>query len=252
MRAAGVPARVVSGYLGGDWVRPLGGPGYLDLRQDDAHAWSEVWIEAEGWQRVDPSRWIPSSRGGGMRATSPLGGLGWLERQWWALDLAWGRWWLGFDREGQNALLERLLGEHRYLVGALVMSAVGLGLASAVGVLGWLRRQPGGDPPRREIEHCLAALARHGLVPEEGDTLPRFGARLSASHPGLAQRLEAVITPYQRWRYGPGARRPQEARRLAGQLRRQRRELERALRRQWQHPQAPQGRTGRMPEPSAR
>jgi len=236
MRAAGMPARVVSGYRGGDWVQPLGGPGYLDLRQNDAHAWSEVWIKAEGWIQVDPTTWIASSRGGGLRAGTRVGGIGWLERQWWALDIAWSRWWLGFDRQGQEALLQRLLGEHRNLVGILVISAVGLGLAGAVGVLGWLRRRPGGDPPRREIERCLAALARRGFVPEAGDTLPRFTARLATSHPSLATRLEALITPYQHWRYGPGPRRPQEARNLAGQLRLQRRELERTLRREAQRP----------------
>lgn len=232
MRAAGIPARVVSGYHGGDWVQPIGGPGYLDLRQDDAHAWSEVWTEAEGWRQVDPTTWIASSRGGGQPAPSRVGGLGWLERQWWALDLAWGRWWLGFDRQGQAALLQQLLGEHRNLVGVLVMAAVALALASAVAAMGWLRQRPDGDPPRRELEQCLAALARQGLVPEAGETLPRFSARLATSNPALASRLEAVITPYQRWRYGSGPREARAAQRLASQLRLERRELEQLLQRQ--------------------
>ena len=232
MRAAGVPARVVSGYQGGTWVQPLAGAGYLDLRQDNAHAWSEVWVEAEGWRRVDPSTWIAPGRGGGLRAAQGRGAAGWLERQWWALDLAWGRWWLGFDREGQEALLQRLLGERRNLVGVLVLAAVSGGLGISVSVLGWLRKRPEGDPPRRELERALAALARRGLVPEGGESLRGFSARLGHSEPELGALMRALAEPYQLWRYGTGGRSAREARLLSASLRRHRRGLERALRRQ--------------------
>jgi transglutaminase-like putative cysteine protease len=232
MRAAGVPARVVSGYQGGTWVQPLGGPSYLDLRQDNAHAWSEVWVEGEGWRRVDPTTWIAPSRGGGLRAAPARGAAGWLKRQWWALDLAWGRWWLGFDREGQEALLQQLLGERRNLVGVLVLAAVTGGLGISVSVQAWLRRRPGGDPPRRELERALAALARRGLVPEAGETLRSFSARLGHSEPELGALLRALAEPYQLWRYGTGGRSAREARLLSASLRRHRRGLERALRRQ--------------------
>lgn len=232
MRAAGVPARVVSGYQGGTWVQPLGGPGYLDLRQDNAHAWSEVWLDAQGWVRVDPSAWIATGRSGGLGAVPAGSAVNWLERQWWALDLAWGRWWLGFDREGQEALLQRLLGDRRNLVGVLVLAAVSVGLGISVSVLGWLRKRPVGDPPRLELERTLAALARRGMVPEAGETLERFSARLEEREPELGALLRAIVAPYQLWRYGPGARPARQARRLGASLRRQRVALERGLRRQ--------------------
>jgi hypothetical protein len=212
--------------------RLLAGAGYLDLRQDNAHAWSEVWLEAEGWRRVDPSTWIAPARSGGLRAAPARGAVGWLERQWWALDLAWGRWWLDFDREGQEALLQRLLGERRNLVGVLVLAAVSGGLGISVSVLSWLRRRPEGDPPRRELERALAALARRGVVPEAGETLGGFSARLEQSEPELGALLRAVAEPYQLWRYGKGARPAREAQLLSANLRRHRRGLERALRRQ--------------------
>ena len=234
MRAAGVPARVVSGYQGGTWVQPFGGAGYLDLRQDNAHAWSEVWVEEEGWRRVDPSTWIAAARGGGLRAAPTRGTAGWLERQWWALDLAWGRWWLGFDREGQEALLQRLLGERRNLVGGLVLAAVTVALGGSVSVVGWLRKQPAGDPPRRQLERALAALAQQGLVPEAGETLRSFSARLEHSEPELGALLRTLAEPYELWRYGPGSRSALEARRLSASLGRHRRRLERALRRRLQ------------------
>jgi hypothetical protein len=52
MRAAGVPARVVTGYQGGD-MNPVDGK--FTVRQSDAHAWSEVFIAGRGWIRVDPT-----------------------------------------------------------------------------------------------------------------------------------------------------------------------------------------------------
>jgi transglutaminase-like putative cysteine protease len=59
MRAAGVPARVVTGYFGGEW-NPVGG--YLIVRQSDAHAWTEVWLEGKGWTRIDPTAVIAPER----------------------------------------------------------------------------------------------------------------------------------------------------------------------------------------------
>jgi transglutaminase-like putative cysteine protease len=230
MRAAGLPARVVSGYQGGEWVVPWGGAGYLDLRQDNAHAWSEVWLPGEGWRRVDPSAWIAAGPGSGLLAEGRRGPLAWLVRQWWGLDLAWGRWWLGFDRNAQEALLQRLLGGRREWVGVVTLATVAAGLGGSLVVLGRLGRRPEGDAPRRELERSLALLARHGLVPEPGDTLPRFLRRAGRRHPPLAADLEGLLEPYQHWRFGPGPRPRGQGRRLAGELRRRRRRLQRLLR----------------------
>ena len=59
MRAAGVPARVVTGYLGGEW-NPVGG--YLIVRQSEAHAWTEVWLDGQGWTRIDPTAVVAPER----------------------------------------------------------------------------------------------------------------------------------------------------------------------------------------------
>lgn len=233
MRAAGVPARVVSGYRGGDWVVPLGGSGYLDLRQGDAHAWSEVWLPGEGWRRVDPTAWVPAPLGEERGARS--GALRWLQQQWWGLDLAWTRLWLSTDPLGQEALLQRLLGAWRPWLGALVLAGLALALALAVAVLAALqRRAMGRDPWRRELERSLAPLARRGLAPQPGETLPRFAARAAERWPALAPDLEALVALYQRHRFaleapgsGPGRRWRAEA-----ALRRQRRRLGRRLQRQ--------------------
>src|SRR6185503_872374 len=59
MRAVGIPARVVTGYLGGEY-NPAGG--YWIVRQSDAHAWTEVWLEPDGWTRIDPTAVVAPER----------------------------------------------------------------------------------------------------------------------------------------------------------------------------------------------
>ena len=59
MRAAGIPARVVIGYQGGEWNEEVG---YLSVYQYDAHAWSEIWIPQQGWVRFDPTAAVAPER----------------------------------------------------------------------------------------------------------------------------------------------------------------------------------------------
>jgi hypothetical protein len=204
MRAAGVPSRVVSGYLGGTWVEPLGGASYLELRQSDAHAWSEVWIEGTGWVAVDPSRWVveASPAAAPVAAAAARDPLGWVVRQWWGLDLAWTRWWLGYDARSQEALLARLLGDRLDGLGLLLLAAVGATLAAGLALLSWLRRRGEGDPLRRELDRCLLAFARRGWVPLPGETLPRLAARLRERWPALEPELGTFVACYEAQRFG--------------------------------------------------
>jgi transglutaminase-like putative cysteine protease len=227
MRAVGVPARVVSGYRGGQWVQPVGGTAYLDLRQADAHAWSEVWLQGEGWRRVDPTPWAEGDPLAGGTAGSSRGAawvpLGWLQQQWWGLDIAWARWWLGYDSERQNALINRLLGQQRQWLGLVVLLAVSASLAASLGGLGWLaRRRKGIDPLRLELERTLRVFARHGMVPLKGESLFGFAARLERQWPWLAAPLAAFVTLYQQQRFAAAPSRSggREARRRARALRR--------------------------------
>ncbi|MFD2273469.1 transglutaminase family protein [Undibacterium arcticum] len=59
MRALGIPARVVTGYQGGE-MNPI--DGYMTIRQSDAHAWAEVWLPQRGWLRVDPTAAVAPER----------------------------------------------------------------------------------------------------------------------------------------------------------------------------------------------
>jgi transglutaminase-like putative cysteine protease len=122
MRAAGVPARIVAGYLGGD-VNPYGG--YLVVRQSDAHAWCEVWLPARGWVRIDPTAAVAperlrrdvsgalspgeTTRTSSFLLTGPLGK--WLKSIQSAWDLAnsrWNQWVMGYSASEQIGLFSRL------------------------------------------------------------------------------------------------------------------------------------------------
>jgi transglutaminase-like putative cysteine protease len=116
MRAAGVPARVVTGYQGGE-KNPLGG--HYVIRGRDAHAWAEVWLAGQGWVRVDPTAAVAPSRvergiAGALPAHERIGGFvdaGWLmplRLTWDLVNNQWNVWVLGYDDDRQRRLLERL------------------------------------------------------------------------------------------------------------------------------------------------
>lgn len=226
LRAAGVPARVVSGYHGGRWVVSLGGEGYLDLRQSDAHAWTELWLPDQGWRAVDPSVWIAPQ---GLSQPRRIGWAAaeWLRQQWWGLDIAWTRLWLGFDRDSQESLLRRLLGPLLPWLGAVLLLAIAVALAGSLALLQWLQGRSQMDGGRRQLQRLLQLLARRGLVPEPGETLSRFAGRVEQRLPQLAPELQAFVALYQRQRFAPA---PAGGVSLVRQLRRHRRALGRRLR----------------------
>jgi transglutaminase-like putative cysteine protease len=219
MRAAGVPSRVVSGYLGGTWADPLGGANYLELRHSNAHAWSEVWLPGIGWQQVDPTTWVqgadaPGAGRGADHAVSPwplAQELRWLQRQWWGLDMAWSRWWLGFDRSSQDALLTWLLGANQWAVGWLVLAGVGVGL----GVGLWLlqrRNSRSSDPLERDVAELLHALKRLNVDPTAGETLDALVARAAQTFPALNSPLNELAASHAERRYGPAMPRGEQRR----------------------------------------
>jgi len=206
MRAAGLPARVVSGYRGGRWVEALGGQRYLELRQSDAHAWSEVWLPGSGWVSVDPSRWVGAQEGATLMRRSGSVPFVWLQQQWWALDLVWTRLWLGFDRNTQASLLQWLLGPLLPGLGFIVLLAVALTLGLGLGGLALLRRRSPVDASRRQLERLLDQLQRHGLEPRPGETLAGFATRLEQRWPDLGPQWRQLVSTYQRLRFAPPER----------------------------------------------
>lgn len=121
MRSAGIPARLVMGYQGGEW-NP--GVDYFMVRQSDAHAWAEIWVEDRGWTRIDPTASVAPDRidFGVQEAlgdddlaliNSPGRNRAWMRvlmQRWDSLGYSWNRWVLNYDTTKRTGVLERLLG----------------------------------------------------------------------------------------------------------------------------------------------
>jgi transglutaminase-like putative cysteine protease len=234
MRAAGVPARVVTGYQGGE-LNPLGG--YLIVRQLNAHAWAEAWLEPTGWTRIDPTAVLPVERielpddalVGRQDLAERLGipppdGVTRLIRQLGravdAVSNRWNEWVLGYGRQQQDLLLSLLgLGSMSWTeIGLLIVAAVSaLLLLAAVRIL-WVRRGPR-DPVTDDYRRFCRRLARCGLARAPGEAPSRFAARVAEQLPGAAAQAQLVTKLYIALRYGP-ERREEWLRRLHRAVRR--------------------------------
>jgi transglutaminase-like putative cysteine protease len=209
MRAAGVPARVVTGYQGGEF-NPVGG--HYVVRQADAHAWAEIWLEAKGWVRVDPThavaptrieRGIDAMEGNDIEALRELRQPGWLRDVRWGMDGVvhhWHRWVLQYDHRMQAQLLRQVGLGGKLMPTMLVSMAV---LATLALVPLWLRqRRRALDPVQALYTRFGRELERHGCVraPAEG---PRdFAERVARMHPTVAQAVHAFTEAYVDIRYG--------------------------------------------------
>jgi protein-glutamine gamma-glutamyltransferase len=215
MRAAGIPAHVVTGYQGGSFNRFAN---YWIVRQSDAHAWDEIWVDGYGWLRVDPTAAVAPNRieGGldlALGADEPVPGR-WYVRLPWLTSVreigdAMREWWrdrvLRYDTGKQESLLANLG------VSSPDASKLGWLLAAAFAVsslwLSWHLRR--GMTPRQSsvLKQAYAAfqreVARAKLRPSSTEGPLDYGRRAAAALPALADSIAALCTDYARQRYGP-------------------------------------------------
>jgi hypothetical protein len=212
MRAAGVPARVVIGYQGGEY-NPVGHN--YTIRQADAHAWAEVWLADRGWVRVDPTAAVSPDRvERGIEALADqdaanvraLREPGWLRSLRWGVDGAvyrWQRWVLQYNRQQQQRLLDALgLGGSAARV--LLLGMAGLSLLALIPLLvrQWTRRSPS-DPVQRLHARFCQLLARHGCERGAAEGPRDFALRASQALPGAAAAVQGFTRHYLRLRYAP-------------------------------------------------
>ncbi len=213
MRAAGVPTRVVTGYQGGE-ANPV--DGYVVVRQADAHAWTEVWLDERGWVRVDPTAIAAPLRiESGLAAAVPAGepvpflvraNLNWLRAlrfNWEALANYWNQWVLGYNPERQRGLFNRLgMPEANWQAMAQVLFWT-VGAVIAVFALWLLRRAKPGDAAQAAWTKFCAKLARRGTLREASEGPQAFGHRAVRAHPAVARSIDAITALYIDLRYGP-------------------------------------------------
>jgi transglutaminase-like putative cysteine protease len=217
MRAAGVPARVVTGYQGGE-LNPI--DGYLNVRQSDAHAWAEVWLQGRGWLRVDPTAAVSPERVrqslptalpgpapfgieglGSMIPSDPNSLLGRVRHAIGAANNGWNQWVLNYTPQRQHDLVERL--QDRLLKWQSVALLVLGGLVLLLAAKFWQRRRI--DPVDALYSALCRRLGQLGLprAPDEGPAA--YAARVAAS--GLAREPSAAagefLHRYSAYRYAP-------------------------------------------------
>lgn len=213
MRAAGIPARVVTGYLGGD-KNPFGD--WYVIRQANAHAWSEVWIAEQGWVRVDPTsavspervdRSVNEARNFRAGGEARLGELDWsslryrLESSWDWIDARWNAAVLGYGTDQQRDFLSRIgLGDWQSMLLALT-GTVTL-LLTVLGIALMRRNAPAPlDPALLLWQRGLRPLHKLGFQQRPDEGARDFVQRVLLTRPDLAEPLQGLLAAYLQVRY---------------------------------------------------
>ena len=212
LRASGIPARVVTGYQGGEY-HPSG---YMIVRQSDAHAWVEVWIDGQ-WRRVDPTAAVAPNRIElGLQQSLPeterllVNAGNWfsfpgLGNVWEEANFSYTKWVIGFDRDRQKALLKDL-----GLDGINVFTALGWMLiaVSASGALmggaWWLwikRNEQKIDPAMRAWRSGRARLIKAGLAIDRHETVAAAMTRAASRWPDHAAKFTEFARTYNAMRF---------------------------------------------------
>jgi len=221
MRAAGVPARVVAGYQGGE-VNPVNKT--VIVHQFDAHAWTEIWLAGEGWRRIDPTAAVSPLRielgledamqtEGSFLESSPLSPLRYrgvplvnlLRLRYDALTYRWQSWVTGFDNERQFALLQDLFGE----ISTRMFATVLLGSWALVLVpvaISLLRRRggPGLDPLEAHYRLFCERLRAAGVERAPSEPPGEFARRAMRELPEYAESTQRITRAYESLAYAPG------------------------------------------------
>ncbi len=199
MRSVGIPARVVTGYLGGEMNED-----YMIVRQSDAHAWAEAFIEG-AWRRYDPTGAVAPSRvEQGLSAALPddsfvprLARLnkGWLSNaqlRWDALNHQWQRLVVDFDNDTQDGLWERLglPKPELWQVTAIVLALTGLWCTVVLGVPRFSRNTVSAN--EKSWQQLCELLRRRQLVRKPAETPAEFLQRAALAWPAQAGRLHQL------------------------------------------------------------
>ena len=216
MRAAGIPARMIGGYQGGQFTDQSE---YMIVRQSDAHAWAEVWLPDEGWRRVDPTAAVAPERielglqdtlsqsesgliAGAVFRTGALSWVGKIQLYFDLLDYQWSSLVLSYDSESQSRFLGKILGEV-----TVARMVVFMGIVS--GVLGTLYflfyfsqyRQLKLAPAQMLYRRFLKRMKRLGYAPNRGESPSDFAKRVYQKDEKLGEKVKRFTKYYTQLAY---------------------------------------------------
>jgi transglutaminase-like putative cysteine protease len=220
MRVAGVPSRLVAGYQGGEW-NPQGE--YITVRQSDAHAWTEVWLDELGWVRIDPTAVVAPERiEYGLEALrllaeqgTTLGSLNneqiraaiarpalqmlWNRTLWFLDDIntSWYLWVIGYGKDEQESLLKRLGLGSLTGTGLLITAFVTIMLIAVVqGMLLLRRRGRRQEPAVFWYKRFCSRLEEMGQIRGQSEGPRDFGLRAAQALPGYGSQITRITSMY--------------------------------------------------------
>ena len=214
MRSAGIPARVVTGYLGGK-INSVGN--YMIVRQSDAHAWAEVWLKDRGWVRADPTASVSPERiNSGIAAAVPYSDqlpmmarteFEWLRSMRMSMDAianSWNQWILGYNPKRQVEFLSRVgmkTPGWKSMTIALIIGTGILMLILAVTMLLQLRYHTYDLVQEAYLKFC-DKLAKKGIPRKPYEGARDYAERLAGLRPDISQTTNAISELYIALRYG--------------------------------------------------
>lgn len=212
MRAAGIPARIVTGYQGGEYNH---NGNYMIVRQSDAHAWAEVWLKGQGWTRIDPTAAVAPERveqsiGDAIKETDELPVLArpdlpWLRQaflNWDTINNGWNQWVLGYDDQKQMDLLQKLTGR-QFTEGELAIWMTIIAATVSVFLSFWLFKWNHRKltPAQTIYAQYLRKLKKVGIMPNNGEPAIDFAKRAAKILPEHATKLITIAECYNQLQY---------------------------------------------------
>ncbi len=221
MRTAGIPSRVVTGYQGGV-MNPVGK--FIEVRQANAHAWTEIWLDGKGWVRYDPTAAIAPER---VEQTLDIERqletgaisyldmdseitrqLSWLSRAgqlWGSVDYSWQRWVINYRSASQQQLLSKwgiadLKQMFFWLGGILTLTTLMLSLFLLK------RSRPGHlSAEVRHYQRFCEQFARLGFPRRIGEGARDYARRMAGDFPDQSELINRISAQFIRLRYEPKA-----------------------------------------------
>jgi len=215
LRSAGIPARVVAGYFGGSWNKS---GNFLQVRQSDAHAWVEYWIEGRGWQQVDPTTAVAgyaftndllndqdnaSTTSDGL--WSIFNNKNWVTKvvdKWDAVNHKWQITVLDYQQDNQKSLLEKLFGDADWQLIAIITLNLVLVTTGLLCLFIFKPWQKNTSPLMRKINLFERKLTKkYAVTRAKGESMSSFirriNSQISSEHQQtineLAEYLEQVL-----------------------------------------------------------
>jgi hypothetical protein len=215
MRVANIPARLVGGYLGGEYNR-VGQ--FWEIKQANAHLWAEIWLEDRGWVRFDPTSVVSVARSGVQSANRQLAQIGatqnlsqensleptfsssGLLQIWWNIDYQWHRWFVNFNGWTQSLLLSSLQLASGWPL--ILISSIGLALIGVRSMMISYQISRRTVHELKSYQIFLAKMNRYQLPLKVGEGPVDYAERITRLRPELADSVGRITSLFVELMYG--------------------------------------------------